>query len=94
MNLTVNTFQKSDFSSMSGRRNYSKSMRKSSRNCVRARIKLREAEKKITTVKKVILMENEALKDPEYQVGTDLKTEANRLAAAKQDIARALRLIN
>ena len=78
---------------MRGKRSYGKSMGSLRRSFPKIKAKLKEADGKLKTVHTTILQENEALKDPEFDIGSDLVTEADRLKSARKDIDEALRLI-
>ena len=80
---------------MPARRNYGKRMggRWKSYGAIKSRLK--QADTKLSAAHRTILLEDKAIKEApgEYDPGTDLQTEADRIKSAQQDIGEALRMI-
>jgi len=77
------------------KRSYCKSMggRWKSYGAIKSRLK--QADTKLSTAHRTILQEDKALKESpgEYDPGSDLQTEADRIKSARADIDEALRMI-
>lgn len=58
------------------------------------RKKLQQAKSKLNTAEFTIRLENSSLKDPDYDPGTDLITEADRIKSAREEIGEALKLLD
>jgi len=80
---------------MPGRRNYGKRMGGHWKSYGAIKSRLKQADTKLSTAHRTILQEGKAIKESpgEYDPGSDLQTEADRIKSARADIDEALRMI-